>query len=364
MITCHELSELASSAVKVFNVDPGPDFARAIKLTLQESPIGNIIVKSSTGDADRLDELDFKALDAELEFFKETGKIKNLYFFVSGNELDPRHKKYQEFFKTYVTPSMYAWYTTENAIPEHDEISLKNRQIKKYFLSLNNRAAWFRQSLFYLFVKYELLDKSYFSYRMANRGSLSESKLFENCHQDIPWINEGLDFDDIRSLVPYTTKLESHAIHNMGDWGFGASQYYNDTFCSVITESYNEDPTFFTEKTFKAIKYQHPFLLYAGSNSFKTLQGMGFETFSDIFDEGYDTETHPMIRFEKMCREVLRISNLSMNELNSAFDHVMPVLEHNANHLRKTLPEIYKKEISVVVKDIKQIIDIKTKYLL
>lgn len=73
--------------------------------------------------------------------------------------------------------------------------------------------------------------------------------------------------------------------------------WYDDTCFSVVVESCNsqsltaEVPVFVTEKTFKPMSGLQPFVIVGGSGLLKYLRSQGFETYNNIFDETYDTET-------------------------------------------------------------------------
>lgn len=73
--------------------------------------------------------------------------------------------------------------------------------------------------------------------------------------------------------------------------------WYDDTCFGVVVESYNgqrltaDVPVFVTEKTFKPIAGLQPFMIIGGAGILAYLKSQGFETYSNIFDETYDSET-------------------------------------------------------------------------
>jgi len=77
--------------------------------------------------------------------------------------------------------------------------------------------------------------------------------------------------------------------------------WYNDTFFTVAVETYvdkrldniiseHQGPCelFVTEKTFKPIAFQHPFIVCGMKGTLEFLKENEFETYSHIFDESYD----------------------------------------------------------------------------
>jgi hypothetical protein len=73
--------------------------------------------------------------------------------------------------------------------------------------------------------------------------------------------------------------------------------WYDDTCFGVVVESYNgqqltpDVPVFVTEKTFKPMSGLQPFMVIGGAGILSYLRSQGFETYDNIFDESYDTET-------------------------------------------------------------------------
>ena len=85
-------------------------------------------------------------------------------------------------------------------------------------------------------------------------------------------------------------------------------KYMTDVYTYIATETYHESLTlqalkhelniqdcpvdgfseWWTEKTFKGIYYELPFMIAGVAGSLKGLKGLGFETFPEWFDESYD----------------------------------------------------------------------------
>ncbi len=87
-----------------------------------------------------------------------------------------------------------------------------------------------------------------------------------------------------------------------------------------------------TEKTFKAIALEMPFVLMAPAGSLEYLRSYGFRTFGDIFDESYDEEIDDIQRVEKVVKVLKDLDNLSLNEKQSIHRACLPIVEHNYNH--------------------------------
>ena len=106
-----------------------------------------------------------------------------------------------------------------------------------------------------------------------------------------------------------------------------------DSLVYVPTETvYFGRRTHLTEKTFKAIALEMPFVLVAPAHSLEYLRSYGFKTFDDIFDETYDTEIDDVLRVEKVTRLLKDLDNQSERERQSIHRACLPIVEHNFRH--------------------------------
>jgi hypothetical protein len=106
-----------------------------------------------------------------------------------------------------------------------------------------------------------------------------------------------------------------------------------DSLIYVPTETvYFGRRTHITEKTFKAIALEMPFVLVAPAGSLGYLQEYGFQTFGKIFDESYDQETDDIRRVEKVVQLLKNLDELSVRERQQIHRACLPIVEHNYNH--------------------------------
>jgi hypothetical protein len=87
-----------------------------------------------------------------------------------------------------------------------------------------------------------------------------------------------------------------------------------------------------TEKTFKAIALEMPFVLVAPAGSLEYLREYGFKTFSSVFDESYDTETDDILRIEKVVKLLKDLDSLTVQERQQIHRACLPIVEHNYRH--------------------------------
>jgi hypothetical protein len=111
-----------------------------------------------------------------------------------------------------------------------------------------------------------------------------------------------------------------------------------------------------TEKTFKAIALEMPFILVAPAGSLEYLREYGFKTFSSIFDESYDLETDDIVRIERVTTLLKELDTLSVKERNQIHQACLPIVEHNYNHFyRGGLTDILWQELVAMLNNLQTI---------
>ena len=86
---------------------------------------------------------------------------------------------------------------------------------------------------------------------------------------------------------------------------------------------------FFSEKTYKPIKYFQPFVLINGQYSLQYLRNTGYRTFSGYIDESYDLESDNERRIELAIQASLDFMN--REDLHEVMKEMYPIFEHNHN---------------------------------
>jgi hypothetical protein len=106
-----------------------------------------------------------------------------------------------------------------------------------------------------------------------------------------------------------------------------------DSLVYVPTETvYFGNRTHLTEKTFKAIALEMPFVLVAAAGSLEYLREYGFKTFAHVFDESYDQETNDVKRIERVVKVLKDLNDLTPGERQQIHQACLPIVEHNYNH--------------------------------
>ena len=135
------------------------------------------------------------------------------------------------------------------------------------------------------------------------------------------------------------------------DWNkTGDYRYiYENTYFTVTTEScmcpsladYHPDHTinnylktfyrdmFITEKTTRPILNLHPQIIYSTSGTLEHLKSLGYKTFSDYWDESYDSVDDNEEKLNRIMAVVKELSNKPLEELHEMYFDMMPILKNN-----------------------------------
>ena len=157
-----------------------------------------------------------------------------------------------------------------------------------------------------------LLDNSYWSYN--TNISLNETS-DENSLNIVSQILQS-DIENFLNQGPYTCDDFSSDQHN--NHSLTNHMHFFDSYCSIILETHfdadNSNGTFLTEKTFKAIKHGHPFIIVGCVGSLAELRNQGYRTFDHVIDNRYDLETDSVQRWIKIVRAIRQIQQHNMHD--------------------------------------------------
>lgn len=106
-------------------------------------------------------------------------------------------------------------------------------------------------------------------------------------------------------------------------------KYYSDIFVDIVHESYvNSDVFFCTEKTWRTMLARRPFITMGGRDQLANLKRLGFRTFNDFWDEGYD-EYGMQWRVHEIIKLIDTISQWPLEKMQQVLQDMQPILEHN-----------------------------------
>jgi hypothetical protein len=121
------------------------------------------------------------------------------------------------------------------------------------------------------------------------------------------------------------------------------AKIYHKFFCEIVCETYFTGNTFYpTEKIWRPIVMKTPFIVQGPAGYIKNLKKIGFQTFNQWWDEGYDEDPYNFKPIE-ILKIVKKLNRLSIDQLNNMYQEMQPILEHNQTLLYNLTPQKFKK---------------------
>lgn len=114
-----------------------------------------------------------------------------------------------------------------------------------------------------------------------------------------------------------------------------------DSWISVISEAgADESQCFCSEKIFKPLVQEHPFMVWGDKHTMAKLREMGYQTFDNWWSEAWDGK--PMRqRLEGVCEVLESLTERTPDEMFEMYTDMKSVLKHNSNLMKtKTLDEV------------------------
>jgi len=200
------------------------------------------------------------------------------YRFVSGNTIASNVSGFFYF------PDHELFYWRANK--SHPALIWNDQPRSHQFTLLSRTHKWWRASVVADFHRAGMLEHAFWSY---NTISIDDNRNENPIQTD--WF-PGLDqyIDQFLTGAPYSCDhldSDSHNRHHIT-----VHKHFRESYFHVVLETmFDADQsggTFLTEKTFKAIKHAHPFVLIAPPNSLSTLRSLGYYTFDKHIINHYD----------------------------------------------------------------------------
>lgn len=108
-------------------------------------------------------------------------------------------------------------------------------------------------------------------------------------------------------------------------------EVYNASAYSIITETlFDNQFSFYTEKIAKAILARRLFVVFSGTGYLQNLRQQGFQTFSVVIDETYDTISNDNTRFNLAMDQLCRLAEMRQTDV---LLRIQGICDHNYNLL-------------------------------
>lgn len=229
--------------------------------------------------------------------------------------------------------------------------TLELKQYDKKFLNLNRRWRTHRPLLVLLMYHQKLLDQGFVSFGPADEEYYNTWERIWGGLKCTTWqnrkvFNAVIESESIKQMP--SLYLDTDELHiNRAELTDSTNRYYEDSYFSVISETtfYSDNVTqnsrFITEKTFKAIMMNHPFIIVSLPESLEVLKDLGYKTFSPWINESYDQEKNDLDRMLMIVEETKRLANLSPTELESFLIVTKEICTYNYNIIKNKKKFIY-----------------------
>jgi hypothetical protein len=107
---------------------------------------------------------------------------------------------------------------------------------------------------------------------------------------------------------------------------------YHQTRFEVVLETLFDDQRWqLTEKVFRPIVCEQPFILASTPGALSYLKSYGFKTFGDHIDESYDNITDPIERLHAILRTMKSILSLTLEEKELLSSRLQNITKFNKN---------------------------------
>jgi hypothetical protein len=215
-------------------------------------------------------------------------------------------------------------------------------------LSVRNKNwIWYNESLWYRHLKYH----KYVPNRNHAKAFLMLMHL-KRSHRDQIYLRLQNSLKNaMYSYVQNGIKIKDDVDYANGDWQrYFNPNWYDATEFSVVVETFVTSPPFISEKIFKPIAYQHPFIVWGSKDTLKYLHEQGFETFDHLIDESYDLIENENLRLDKIVSEITRLTNEFENK-NYIFEDTLTKQKLAYNHARFFDKDLVKQKIKSEIID-------------
>ena len=234
-------------------------------------------------------------------------------------------KSHYYFYHGWACQDWYRGYNYAYLIPR-----ARARQPSRTFISPNRIVGGKRDHrvlFLYNVFRHNLQDNHISAPRLCPYEGVDISSIAQKYTNVYPDIVEVLTQAELPRLFKDETEqiMSSYCLTN-----FAEAQ---DSLVYVATETvYFGRRQHLTEKTFRAIALEMPFVLVAPAGSLAYLRSYGFETFGPYIDESYDLIEDPIDRLEAVTQILTEIQARSAAAKLELWQNLLPRVEHNYNH--------------------------------
>lgn len=147
----------------------------------------------------------------------------------------------------------------------------------------------------------------------------------------IPFQHKQLLLEEYLKKVPI--ELDTNKKFNFTVNNTMRKDLFLDSCINLVTEtSYIDNELFISEKILKPILNYQPFIVLGPMNYLKELKKLGFKTFSEFWDESYDSVENGKDRYFKISELIFKLNSYDINKLNGLYQQTKEICIYNRNH--------------------------------
>lgn len=206
---------------------------------------------------------------------------------------------------------------------------------EKLFLMWNRRPRTHRVDIVMYLEQNNLIDRSLVSFSDMDADQPNKSlkdTIYNNWGFHLQ-NTYGISSDVVNNFVsrlPLIIDGEKNVLQMTQDYNNASRPFYQKSLVSIITETNFYDTAItLTEKSFKAAKEMHPFIIAGVSGVIKGMHQLGFQTFNQFWDESYDDIKEHTERMRKIMELLSTIAAWNEEQIIDFRRKVKPILEHN-----------------------------------
>ena len=270
-------------------------------------------------------------------------EIRNFKSYLEDNMIKPEmvtvvtqnyNYAYDEFPFKLVTWSLmesFARITSKEWIDYNDDA--------KKFLCLNRWTNQHRFYFMYQMYKHDILDQFNWSFlgNIENRESFDPNS-YAGYWTIWNWTDDMTKFAETTPHVYDTHAIAPFTPHMVAPDSQVFPNHKKDSLLYIVTEtSFTSDPIRdVSEKTWRPIALQMPFILIHQPFALRRLRDLGYKTFP--WDESYDEIIDPKERMSAIVDLVISLNNRT--DFRDMIDSCREIVEHNFNLLKMRRPEM------------------------
>lgn len=231
-------------------------------------------------------------------------------------------------------------HTSKSIAKDKRYLKFKNnfdkKNVKK-FLMFNRRIRDHRFIFLTHMFKEDLLPQFFMSFDKMQFREVEDRylDLYETYNLDM----SKKDLQNLSKTTPLILDNPNFSTFPMENEWIDTKNLYSQSFINIISETnFENNQIHLTEKTFKPILFKQPFIILGPPNTLNYLKKLGFLTFSNFWNEDYDTVVDPVERMKKVVDLVIELSKWSQDDFLQLYEETKKIRQHNYFTFRDVKP--------------------------